>query len=372
MKVEKVILDSPSQIKRVDKSDILSFCVEAPRQYGEAMKLAEAVSIDYSKPQTVIVAGMGGSAIGGELLKDWSRDKIDVTIEVCREYSLPAYANKKTLVFVISYSGETEEALSMFSDAVKKDCMTFCISSGGKLLEFAEKLRLPYLRVPSGVPQPRAALPYLFLPLPILLQKLGLVSDFRSEISGAIRILEQLKSENSPEKSLGGNFSKKLALQIDGTVPVIYGFGMYRAVAQRYKQEFNENSKVPAKWESFPELNHNEIVGWEAAKELAKCFSTIFIRDRDEKEGMRWRIEVTKELICEESKKIFEVWSIGESKLSKILSAVYIGDLTSLYLAILRGVDPTPVKTIGLLKRRITQSGIKDKVIRELQKLCEK
>ena len=372
MKMATVILDSPSQIKRIDKSDTLSFCVEAPRQCQEATKLAEAVSIDHSKPQTIIVAGMGGSAIGGELLKDWSRDKIDIPIEVCREYSLPAYANKKTLVLVISYSGETEEALSMFLDAVKRNCMTFCISSGGKLLDFAEKVKLPYLQVPSGIPQPRAALPYLFLPLPIFLQKLGLISDVRSEISGAIRILEQLKRENSPEKPLSGNFSKKLASEIDGTVPIIYGFGLYRAVAQRYKQEFNENSKVPAKWEFFPELNHNEIVGWEAAKELAKCFSTIFIRDRDEEEGMRQRIEATKELICEESKKIFEVWSVGESELSKILSTVYIGDLTSLYLAILRGVDPTPVKTIGLLKKRITQSGIKDKVIRELQKFCEK
>ena len=372
MKLATAILDSPSEIKRIDKSDTLSFCVEAPRHCREATKLAEAVSIDYSKPLTMIVAGMGGSAIGGELLKDWSGDKIDVPIEVCREYSLPAYANKKTLVLVVSYSGETEEALSMFLDAIKRNCMTFCISSGGKLLEFAEKLKLPHLRVPSGILQPRAALPYLFLPLPIFLERLGLISDVRSEISGAIRILEQVKRENSPEKPLSGNFSKKLASKINGTVPIIYGSGIYRGVAQRYKQEFNENSKVPAKWEFFPELNHNEIVGWEAAKELAKCFSTIFIRDKDEPEGIRQRIEATKELIYEGSKKILEVWSVGESELSKMLSAVYIGDLTSLYLAILRGVDPTPVKTITLLKERIMQSGVKDKIIRELQKLCEK
>jgi len=372
MKLSTAILDNPNEIKRIDKSGMLAFCVEAPRHCREASRLAKAVSISYSKPQAIIVAGMGGSAIGGELLKDWSGDKIDVPIEVCREYSLPAYANKKTLVLVVSYSGETEEALSMFLDAIKRNCMTFCISSGGKLLEFAEKLKLPYLRVPSGIPQPRAALPYLFLPLPIFLERLGLISDVRSEISGAIRVLEQVKRENSPEKALSGNFSKRLASKINGTVPIIYGFGIYRGVAQRYKQEFNENSKVPAKWEFFPELNHNEIVGWEAAKELAKCFSTIFIRDKGEPEGIRQRIEATKELICEGSKKILEVWSVGESELSKMLSAVYIGDLTSLYLAILRGVDPTPVKTITLLKERITQSGVKDKIIRELQKLCEK
>ncbi len=365
------ILDNPNEIKRIDKSNMLSFCIEAPKHCQEAVKLAEAVSINYSKPQTIIVAGMGGSAIGGALLKDWARDKIDVPIEVCREYSLPAYVNEKTLVFLVSYSGETEETLSVFLDAIKRNCMTFCISSGGRLIEFSEKLKLPYLRVPSGMP-PRAALPYLFLPMPIFLEKSGLISDVGSEISDAIRILEQVKDENSPENPLKDNFSKMLASNINGTVPIVYGFRIYRAVAQRYKQQFNENSKIPAKWEFFPELDHNEIVGWEGAKELAKCFSIIFIRDKDEPEEIRQRIKATKELIRDESEKIFEVWSVGKSGLAKMLSTIYVGDFTSVYLAILRGVDPTPVKTIALLKERMKQSRVKEKILRELQKLCEK
>jgi len=369
----QTILDDLAEMKRIDKSDMLSFCVEATEHYQKAAKLAEAVRINYSKPQTIIVAGMGGSAIGGELLKDWTRDKIDVPIEICREYSLPAYADERTLVFVVSYSGETEEALSMFLDAIKRNCMIFCISSGGKLLEFAEKLKLPYLRVPSGIPQPRAALPYLFLPMLVILEKLGLVSNVSSEISEAIEVLAQVKDENSPETPLNDNSSKMLASKINGTVPVVYGFGIYRAVAQRYKQQFNENSKVPAKWEFFSELNHNEIVGWEGAKELSNHFSTIFIREMDEPEEIRQRIEVTKELMSQEAtKKIFEVWSSGQSRLAKMLYTIYIGDFTSVYLAILRGVDPTPVKTISLLKERITQSGVKKKIIGELRKLCEK
>ena len=367
------ILDNSGEMKRIDKSDMLSFCVEAPKLCRKAAKLAQAVRVKYPKPKTIIVAGMGGSAIGGELLKDWTRDKIDVPIEICREYSLPAYADESTLVFVVSYSGETEEALSMFLDAIKRNCMTFCISSGGKLLEFAEKLKLPYLRVPSGIPQPRAALPYLFLPMPILLEKLGLISEVSSEISEAIKVLEQVKDENSPETPLNDNSCKMLASKINGTVPVIYGLGIYRAVAQRYKQQFNENSKIPAKWDSFPELNHNEIVGWEGAKELSNHFSTIFIREIGEPEEIRQRIETTEELISQEAtKKIFEVWSSGQSRLAKMLYTIYIGDFTSVYLAILRGVDPTPVKTISLLKERITQSGAKKKIIDELQKLCEK
>jgi glucose/mannose-6-phosphate isomerase len=365
------ILDNINEIKRIDKSNMLSFCVEAPKHYAEAAKIAKTVSISYPKPQTIIVAGMGGSAIGGELLKDWARDKIAVPIEVCREYSLPAYADKDTLVFVVSYSGETEESLSVFLEAIKRKCMTVCISSGGVLHEFAEKLNVPCLRVPSGM-APRATLPYLFIPLPILLNKIGLVSDVTSEISETIKILRQVSDLNSPEKPLDNNFSKKLASSICGTVPVVYGFGVYRAVAQRLKTQFNENSKVPAKWEFFPELNHNEIVGWEAVRELAKYFSVIFIRDNDGSEAMRQRIEATKELICKESVKVFEVQSIGKSMLAKMSSVICTGDFTSVYLAIMRGIDPTPVETITLLKEKMKRSGVKEKIIRELQKFSAK
>jgi len=365
------ILDDLSEIKRIDQSDMLSFCIEAPKHYAEAAKTAKTVSINYPAPQTVIVSGMGGSAISGELLKDWARDRIPVPIEVCREYTLPAYANKNTLVFVVSYSGETEESLSAFLDAIKRKCMVVCISSGGVLHEFAEKLNVPCLRVPSGM-APRATLPYLFMPLPILLNKIGLVPDVTPEISETIKILRHISDSNSAEKLLSSNFSKKLASNIYGTVPVVYGFGIYRGVAQRFKTQFNENSKVPAKWEFFSELNHNEIVGWEAARELAKCFSVIFIRDDEEPEAMRQRIEATKELICKKSMKVFEVQSMGESKLAKMSSVICTGDFTSVYFAIMRGIDPTPVKTITLLKEKMKQSGVKEKIICELRKVAEK
>lgn len=362
------LLDNLDNIKKIDREGMLLFCVEAPKHYEKAAKIAKNFSVDYPKPQTIIVAGMGGSAIGGELLKDWASDKISVPIEVQRGYSLPAYANKNTLVLVASYSGETEESLSAFLDANKKCCKIVCISSGGSLLEFAEKMSLPYIRIPKGIP-PRAALPYLFTPLPIILEKTGLVSNVTAEIAEAVEVLKGVSNENSPEKPVKANFSKALASKINGTIPTVYGFGFYRAVAQRFKQQFNENSKVPSKWESFPELNHNEIVGWERAQELAKHFSIILIRDKDEPKEIQNRIEATKELISAELVKTFEVWSRGTTRLARMLSTVLVGDFTSVYLAILRGVDPTPVKTISLLKEKMRQSGVKEKVLRELQKL---
>jgi glucose/mannose-6-phosphate isomerase len=364
-------LDELNEIKKIDKSNMLSFCIEAPKHYGDAAKLAQSFSTDLPRPQTIIVAGMGGSAIGGELLKDWTRDRMSVPVEICREYHLPAYANRNTLVFAISYSGETEETLSALLDAVKRKCMVICISSGGKLNELAEKLNLPHLLVPSGM-APRATLPYLFMPMPTILQEMGLVSKVDAEISETVQILRQVSAENSPNRQSSSNFSKTLASSINGTVPAVYGFGLYRAVAQRVKTQFNENSKNPAKWEFFPELDHNEIVGWEAAREFAKCVSLILIRDVEEPIEIRGRIEVTKDLMRQQKLRLFEVWSKGKSSLAKMSSVICTGDFTSVYLAVLRGIDPTPVKTIDLLKKELKQSGVKEKVLQELEKLAQK
>ena len=168
------VLDDAENIKSVDRSRMIDFCVNQPKLYREAASLAEKIQVDYPKPNNVIVAGMGGSGIGGDLLKDWAKNKLDVPIEVNRDYELPEYAGKKTLVLISSYSGDTEETLSAFLDALQRKCMVFCVSSGGALLENAERLGVPYLRVPGGLP-PRAALPYLFTPALLYVEKAGLV-----------------------------------------------------------------------------------------------------------------------------------------------------------------------------------------------------
>jgi len=364
-------LDDNAQIRKIDKNNMLQFLIETHKHYREAKKIAEKTSLKYSKPENIIVAGMGGSAIGGELLKDLARDKAAVPIEVSRDYALPAYADRKSLVLVTSYSGETEESLSAFLDAEKRGCMVYCVSSGGSLLDFAEKLNVPYLRVPSGMP-PRAALPYLFVPLLTLLEKMHIIPNVSMDLSESVKLLERIGAENSPEKPAHDNFSKLLATEIGETVPVVYGYGVYRGVAMRWKQQFNENSKVPSKWEVFPELNHNEMVGWEKTGKPTKCFSTIFIRDKNEPSEVRSRIEITKTLMQPKASKLLEVWSQGKSPLAKILSTTCIGDFTSVYLAILRKVDPTPVRTITLLKEKLKQSGTREKIIRELEKMAKK
>jgi glucose/mannose-6-phosphate isomerase len=357
-----------AEIRKVDKSDMLSFLVQAPQHYEKAAKLAEKIKTDFPKPKSIVIAGMGGSAIGGELLKDWSTDKTSVPIEVCRAYSLPNYANDNTLVVAVSYSGETEETLSVFLDALERKCRIICVSSGGTLQRFAENLGVSHLQVPSGM-APRVSLPYLFTPLCVLMEKLGLVSRVDEEISEAVETLSKVCNTNQPEEPSRNNVAKTLALNIFETMPFIYGFDFYRSVAQRIKTQFNENSKIPAKWEVFPELDHNEIVGWEAVGKLSKYFSAILLRDDEESEAIRRRIEVTKELMHEQSVRTFELRSQGKSTMARMLSLVCIGDFTSIYLAILRGIDPTPVKTINALKKKIERSRAKATVVAELQKI---
>ena len=180
--------------------------------------------------------------------------------------------------------------------------------------------------------------------------------------------LEKISNENSPEKPTNENFAKNIAQNIDESAPVVYGFGFYRSVAQRFKQQFNENSKSAAKWEYFPELDHNEIVGWEGRGEQCKWFSVIFIRDVDEPVEIESRIEITKQIMERAGFIMFDLEVQGKSSLAKMLSTILVGDFISVYLAVVRGVDPTPVKTINILKDTLKQNGVKEKIIEETRK----
>ena len=235
-------------------------------------------------------------------------------------------------------------------------------------MENAKRLKVPFLRVPSGMP-PRAALPYLFVPLLVCLEKIGLVNGASEELRDALRLIQKVSKDNSPQKPAEDNFSKTLAINIGQTVPAVYGFGIYRSVAMRFKQQFNENAKSAAKWEFFPELDHNEIVGWEGRGEQCKYFSVIFIRDSEEPVEIESRIETTKQIMERRGLIMFDLEVQGKSTLAKMLSTILIGDFTSVYLAVLRGADPTPVKTINILKDTLAQNGVKEKIIEELEKI---
>jgi len=364
------VLDNPLRIRDVDRSDMLVDLTKTPEYCMDAVERALAVKVPETvAPKNVFVVGMGGSAIGGEILRDWLRDELPVSIEVCRDYILPAYVDKNSLVFVNSYSGNTEETLSAFLEAKQRQCTIVAVTSGGLLERFCSKLDVPCVKVPSGL-QPRAAIPYLFFPLPVLMSKMGLISDIDKELEETVQVLKSLTEANAPDVPTEKNIAKQVAQKLHGTIPVVYGFRQYGSVAQRLKAQFNENSKVPSKAEVFPELNHNETVGYMAPEMLVKQLSVLLIRDKEEPAEIRNRIEATKSLVFSRAGKTLELWAEGKGKLAKMFSVICKGDYTSVYLAVLQGVDPSPVKIIDRVKAELAKRNrMKERFEVELEKL---
>jgi glucose/mannose-6-phosphate isomerase len=364
------ILDDPERVREVDKSHMLNHLVKTPDYCRDAISRAVQTNVPTKvKPKNIVIVGMGGSAIGGEILKDWLRDELSIPVEVSRDYTLPAYADKDTLVFANSYSGNTEETLSSFLAAVRKKCTVIAITSGGQLVEFCKKLQVLHMTIPSGLP-PRVAVPYLFFPLPVLLEKMGILSNMRDELEEAIKIFEKVSKANSPDVPAENNIAKKLANELMDTIPVVYGFRQYSAVAHRFKTQFNENSKYHSKHDVFPELNHNETVGWEAPESLTKNYSVILIRDPEEPSEIRNRIDTTKSLVFSRAKKVHEITAEGNRKLAKMFSVLCVGDYTSIYLALLQNKDPTPVKIIDSVKKELAKkSNMKEKFEAEIKEL---
>lgn len=352
MMLERECLDDTIKIRRIDRSGMLEFCEKMPYHLQDAVQCARTIVMPTLKKQirNIVIVGMGGSAIGGELLRDWLFDRISVPIGICRDYSLPSYVDEESLVIAVSYSGDTEETLSAFVDAVKRRCSLVTVSTGGHLQSFSKRTGVPHIKISSESPAPRAAIAYTFLPLAVVMEKFNLVEGIDRELDEAVHVLKRVSGENGLTTSFESNITKQIAFEIGDTIPVVYGYRQYKSIARRLKCQFNENSKVPSKFDVFPELNHNDIVGWEAPGNLTKQFSILLIREPREPQEIRCRIEATKEVAI---KKIIEIHAQGTQRLTKMLSAMHIGDLTSIYLAFLRGVDPTPTRSIAYVKRRM-------------------
>jgi len=364
------ILDNQSRIEDIDQSNMLGDLAKTSEYCRDAINRAKRVIVPANfNPKNIVVVGMGGSAIGGELLKDWLRETLPVSIQVCRDYVLPAYVNKNTLVIANSYSGNTEETVTAFLSAVQKKCSVLAVTSGGQLAEFCKKLHVPHVLIPSGL-QPRVAVPYMFFPLPILMEKMGLISSVEDDLDAAIKVIENISKENKSTIPTKNNQAKTIAEKILGTIPVVYGFRQYNSVAHRMKAQFNENSKLPSKSESFPELNHNETVGFNAPNDLIEKLSVILIRDPDEPLEIKNRIETSAKLVFQKAKNVIEISAQGPTKLTKMFSVLSMGDYVSVYLALLQNKDPTPVEIIDKVKAELAKKNrMKERFETELAKL---
>ncbi|MBA7491520.1 hypothetical protein ES702_02067 [subsurface metagenome] len=348
-------LDNSDFLKRTDKSQMGKILINFPQQCEGAVKIGRdfPISGEYKDINKVLAIGMGGSAIGGDLLRSYLFKDLGIPLIVNRNYKIPHFVGQDTLIFASSYSGNTEETLSAYQEAHKRGAKIIGLTSGGKLKEYCQRDGNPVIIIPSGFP-PRTALGYLFFPLIMILERLKLIRNKMEEIEETIKILTKLSRELGPREK--GNRAKRLAQELYNKVPVVYSSSEYfEPVALRWKDQFNENSKVFAIWNLFPELNHNEIVGWEILEEITKNFIIILIRDRDDFERIKVRMDITKSIIKKKVSGINEVWSEGSSLLARIFSLIYLGDFISFYLAILNGVDPTPVKMIDLLKKELAK-----------------
>lgn len=351
----QVDLDQKLTVKKADKENMLGVLNDFPKQCDEAVSLARKCKLSLrGKYHNIVVIGLGGSAIGGDFLRVYMHDKARIPVTVQRNYTLPLYVNQKTLVLVVSYSGNTEETLSAYAQAKAQGASLVAITSGGKLAKRAKQDGVSLIMVPGGL-QPRAATGYLFLPTVVVMEKMGLIPDASQDLADLLISLGTIRKKinlDIPEKN---NPAKKLAKMIFGHIPVVWGVvGSTESVAMRWKGQINENSKSLAYFNVFPEVNHNEIVGTEVPGDILKKVVVVFLRDLDDHERIQKRFQITRELIEKRVGQITEIWGEGNSKLVRMFTLAYIGDFTSVYLALLYGIDPTPVELITELKQKMT------------------
>ncbi len=319
---------------------------DLPQQIEEAIELGSSVDYEFKGIKNICVGGMGGSSIGGELLQNMSARYSKIPFFVVRDYNLPRFVNSKTLVIIVSYSGNTEETLSLM-DQVHKKAKVLCVSSNGVVADRAKEEKIPLISIPKGYP-PRGAIAYLFFPVLEVLRKSDLLKVKKEDIDEVIDVLsENMETAKVWAEEVSGRLKEKF--------PFIYSIYDFSGVARRWCTQINENSKSLAHFAVFSELNHNEIVGWENPKEILKRIFIFILRDREETEKVKKRIEITSELIEEFAGEIMNVYSEGKSQLSKLFSLIQKGDYLSFYLARNYKVDPLPVKKIQELKRRLAE-----------------
>ncbi|MFH0738782.1 MAG: bifunctional phosphoglucose/phosphomannose isomerase [Candidatus Omnitrophota bacterium] len=345
-------------IKKLDKSDMLGLLMDFPAQCKAAKEIAQQARISFEKRDfnKVIFAGLGGSAIGADLVRSYLYFEAKLPITVYREYDLPASLDNFSLVFILSYSGNTEETLSAYEQAKQKGSSIITVSSGGKLKEWAKRDNVVFIEIPQGLP-PRCALGYLSIIPLCILARLGLIKDMQQDINQAIALLEDLRNKSlNPKIGQKDNVSKILAAKIFNKIPVIYsGSVHFDVTATRFRCQLNENSKALAASHLFPEMNHNEIVGWQNPKKLFKGLVVLMLRDKGMHPRVATRLDITRDMLTKEHISVIEVWSRGEGLLSRILSLIYVGDFASYYLAILYGIDPTPVDRVTYLKKELAR-----------------
>ncbi|MFH1623075.1 MAG: bifunctional phosphoglucose/phosphomannose isomerase [Candidatus Aenigmatarchaeota archaeon] len=340
--------------------DMLDYIRKYPEMVLDAIEATKRAHIPVLKFDRVVVCGMGGSAVGGDFIVDTLRAYgIRLHAEVSRRYELPTHVGKGTLIIISSYSGETEETLSQFAEARRRGLQVICMSSGGRLKKWAENFGIPFVELPGGF-KPRATLPYSLFTVIEYLREAGKL-DLTADIDEAVQVLTDLRNDRGKDNEM-----MSLAGLMSNNRICVYGSEAHEAATRRMKNQINENGKLPASWDVFPEMNHNEIVGFED-NDLNKENYVIILRDPGEHPAVRARIEATKNIIRGKVMGVAEIWTVGKSALAKDMSLAFMGDLLSCYLAMhgKKNVDKTA--NIDSLKAALREElNLQEKIEKEL------
>jgi glucose/mannose-6-phosphate isomerase len=345
-----VSLDDLRALAQADPHDARRVLAEFPAQCRKARTLRATPALTTRRPRVIIVAGMGGSAAGGDLLAACAADAADVPILVHRGYGLPTVGGHDALVLVASYSGDTAEALSAFDAAVARRIPVVALTAGGALAERAAARGLPRVAVPGGL-MPRMALGYMFLPAVALLADAGVTVATPDDVDEAIAAVEALAQQLAPEQPATTNEAKRLALAIGESLPAIYGGPDTATVAYRWKTDIEENAKMFAVAGALPEMNHNEIEAWQPP--VAKDMHAILLRDANEAPEIARRFAIVRDLIAPSASGVSEARGYGVGRLARLLTLTYLGQWTSFYLGVLRDRDPWTMPILDELKRRM-------------------
>jgi glucose/mannose-6-phosphate isomerase len=333
---------SLERLRELDAEHQLEAVLATPDHLRDALWRIETARLQPAEAAGVMICGMGGSAIGGDLAAAALGGRCTLPLLTIRGYELPPWATPDWTVVCSSFSGQTEETLACMEAAGVLGARRIVATTGGQLADLARAHEIPVIGLPAALPAPRAAVGYMFA-----------VAAEAAALSGAPRIHTEIDAaaahlEGSRDALL--ERAEQIAARLDGTVPVIYGADLTVPAARRWKAEINENAKVPAFWAELPEADHNELSGWTEAEGI---FSAVFLQDPDQHPREQRRIELTAEVVSSAAAEVETVAIEGDTRTERLLGAVMLGDLVSLFLAAHRNLDPTPIDTIELLKRRM-------------------
>ena len=340
-------------VAAVDSTGQAAEILDLPVHLRDALWRVDSAALrPPAEPGGLIVAGVGGSGIGGRLAVAAIGPRAERPIELAPGYGLPPWASADCTVLCSSYSGATEETLSCYDEAGELGARRIVATTGGALAERARRDGVPVIPLPGGF-QPRAAVGYAMVVALEVAALAGAGPSLRAEVEAAAALAEQLVADWRPDGPQDGE-AKRLARALHDTVPVVTGAELTAAVAYRWKTQFNENAKLPAFAGELPEANHNEIESWRASPAYGR-FSTVLLDDEETHERTRLRVRLTAELVADGAEAVEVIPTRGETRTERVVSLVLLGDLVSLYAAILRGVDPVGIDALKTLKGRMTE-----------------